>query len=372
MEGIGSPMDTSFLKPLYRRRGPWCSVYLTTEQGEPDAARKIGLRWRELRGRLAELGAREKDLRAVDGQIGSDRGTPRPHGQAIFAAHGEVALVRELRAPVTDSHAAFGELPDLVPLLAEMRDLGPHLLVFADRGGADVELHGVGGPTAGERVDGPARALAKVSSGDWRQARNQRRAENSWQDNARAVATRLAQIAEEWAVATIVLSGDARVRTAVLAELGPGWRSRAVELPGSDAPGADAEAVRGQAARAAAECEQAWRARLVDRYAAGLAHDRAVEGLEASVESLRNGEVDTLLVRHGVPQAAAPVWWGPDPGQLAVHPEQLQGTRAPQIRHGRAVDALVRAAALEGGDLLLLSDAEPGPREAAGAILRRG
>lgn len=337
-------MDTSFLKPLYRRRGPWCSVYLSTERDETDAAHKTELRWRELRGRLAELGAREKDLRAVDGEIGSDRGIPRPHDRAIFAAHAEVALVHELRAPVTDSHAAFGELPDLVPLLAEMRDLGPHLLAFADHGGADVELHGAGSPSAGERVDG----------------------------QARAVSTRVAQIAEEHAVATIALSGDARVRATVLAELGPGWRSRAVELPGSDAPGADPEAVRRQAARAAAECEQAWRANLVDRYAAGLAHDRAVEGLEASVESLRNGEVETLLVRHDVPQAAAPVWWGPDPGQLAVHPEQLQSTRAPQIRHGRAVDALVRAAALEGGDLLLLSGSEPGPREAAGAILRRG
>lgn len=365
-------MDTSFLKPLYRRRGPWCSVYLSTARDETRAEHEIELRWRELRGRLAELGAAERDLRAIDGEVGSDRGLPKPHGQAIFAAHGDVALMRELRAPLAVSHAAFGELPDLVPLLAETQDLGPYLVVFADRGGADVELHGSGHRPADERVDGPAHVLAKGASGDWRQDRHQRRAENSWQDNARAVAARVEQIAEECAAAMIALSGDARVRAAVLAELGPSWRARAVELPGSDAPGADTEAVRRQAARSAAEFEQAWRADMVDRYANGLAHEKAVEGLEASVESLRNGDVDTLLVRHGLPEAAAPVWWGPEPGQLAVHAEQLQGTRAPQVRRGRAVDALIRATTLEGGGLLLLSGAEPGPSETAGAILRRG
>lgn len=364
-------METSFLKPLYDRRGPWCSVYLSTRRDETSAEREIELRWRDLRGRLAELGAREGDLRAIDGEVGSDRGLPHPHGQAIFASHGEVALVRELRTPVTDSRAVYGELPDLVPMLAGARDLGPYLLVFADRGGADVEVHG-GPEHSGERVDGPAPALSKTSPGDWRQDRNQRRAENAWQDNARAVAARIEQIADTCKAGVIALSGDARMRSAVHAELGPRWRRRAVELPGSDAPGSDTEAVRREAARAAAEFEQTWRAEVVDRYCTGLANAKAVEGLEASVDSLRKEEVDTLLVRHDAPEAAAPVWWGPEPGQLAVRPEELEATRAPQVKRARAVDALIRAATLEGGDLLLLAGSEPGPREAAGAILRRG
>jgi hypothetical protein len=356
-------MDTSFLKPLYDRRGPWCSVYLPTARNEISAEHEIELRWRDLRGRLAEIGAPAADLRAIDAEVGTDRSVPGPHGQAIFAARGEVALVRELHAPVTEVRAVFGELPDLVPLLARTRDLGPHLLVFADRSGADVEVHGGRPGPTDERVDAP---------GDRRQDRRQRRAENSVQDSAKAVAARLEQIAGEQAAGVLALSGESRMRAAVLAELGPLWRPRTVELPGSDAPGADTESVRRQAARAAAEFEQAWRAGMVDRYAAGLAKGKAVEGLEAVVASLRSGEVDTLLVRQDAADSGAPVWWGPEPGQLAVRPDELDATHAPEVRRGRGVDALIRAAALEDGGLLLFSGGEPGPGGAAGAILRRG
>jgi hypothetical protein len=352
-------MDTSFLKPLYDQRGPWCSVYLSTARDEPQAEHAIELRWRDLRGRLAELGAPARDLRAVDGEVGSDRGVPGRHGQALFAAHGAVALARELRAPVTGSIAVYGELPDLVPLLAASRDLGPHVLVFVDHSGADVEVHGRGSEPADERVDGP-------------QDRHRRRAESTWQDNARAVAARVGQIAKEHAAGVVALSGDARMRAAVLAELGPPWRSRAVELSGSDSAGADTEAVRRQAARDAAEFEQSWRAGEVDRYAAGLANGKAVEGLEPTVAMLRQGEVDTLLVRHDSPQAAAQVWWGPEVGHLSLDPDELAASRAPRVKRGRAVDALIRGAALADSSLLLFSGHEPGPAEAFGAILRRG
>jgi hypothetical protein len=364
-------MDISFLKPLYDGSGPWCSVYLSTARTEPLAEHEIELRWDELRGRLAELGAPKKDLRAIDDEVGGDIGLPGPHGQAIFAAHGAVALVRELPAPHTDSRAVLGELPDLAPLLAQARDLGPHLVVFVDHSGADVEVYGSALRQERERVDGPAQ-LSSVSPGDRRQDRNQRRAENSWQENARAIAARVGQIAGEHTAGTIALSGDARMRFAVLAELGPQWRSRAVELAGSDAPGADADLVRRDAARAAAEFEQAWRAETVDRYASGLAHGKAVEGIEAVVASLRAGEVETLLVRQDAADGGAPVWWGPERGQLAVRAEELEATHATRVKRSRAVDALIRAAALEGGDLLLFDGGEPGPREAVGAILRRG
>lgn len=366
-------MDISFLKSLYDRPGPWCSVYLPTSRDETSAEHEIELRWRELRDRLYELGADEADLRAIDEVVGADGGVPGPHGQAIFAAHGSVALVREMCPPVTRSRAVYGQLPDLVPLLAQAPDVGPHLVVFADRSGADVEVRDdCAANTVREHVDGPARALGTSAHGDLGQDHHQHRAENSWQDNARAIAARVQQIAGEHGAGMIALSGDVRMRSTVFDELGPGWRPRTVEVEGSDAPGADAGIVRERAARAAAELEQAWRSDLADRYAAGLANDKAVEGLEDTVESLRAGDVDSLLVRYGTPDAGAPIWWGPERGQLAVHPDELDATHAASVRRGRAVDALIRAAALEGGDLLMFSGAEPGPRSAVGAILRRG
>lgn len=366
-------MDISFLKPLYDRPGPWCSVYLPTARDQASAAHEIELRWRELRDRLAELGADEDDLRAIDQEVGSDRGVPGAHGQALFAAHGSVALVREMCPPVTGSRAVFGQLPDLVPLLAQAPDVGPYLVVFADRAGADVEVReDCSGTSTHEHVDETAHLVSDTTRGTLGQDHHQRRAEHAWQDNARAIAARVQQIAGEHGAGMIALSGDVRMRTTVFDELGPGWRPRTVEVEGSDASGADADVVRQRAARAAAEFEQAWRSDLTDRYAAGLANDKAVEGLESTVESLRAGDVDSLLVRYGTPDAGAPVWWGPEVGQLAVHPDELEATHASHARRGRAVDALIRAAALEGGDLLMFSGGEPGPRSAVGAILRRG
>lgn len=366
-------MDISFLKPLYDRPGPWCSVYLPTEREGTSAEHRTELRWRELRDQLAELGADEQDLRAIDTEVGSDRSMAGLRGQALFASHGEVALVREMCPPVTRPRAVLGELPDLVPLLAQTPDVGPYVIVFADSAGADVEVREDYGANPGrEHVDGPARPLKKETHGDAGQDREQRRAENALHDNARAIAARVEEIAGEHHAGMIALSGDVHMRANVLEELGPGWRPRTVEVDGSDAPGADAEGVRQRAGRAAAELEQAWRSELTDRYAAGLANDKAVEGLEGTVESLRAGDVDALLVRYDTPDAGAPVWWGPERGQLAVHPEEIDSTRAPQVKRGRAVDALIRTAALEDGDLLMFSGAEPGPRGAVGAILRRG
>ena len=366
-------MDISFLKPLYDRPGPWCSVYLPTPGDQASAAHEIELRWRELRDRLAELGAAEEDLQAIDQEVGADRGMPAEHGRALFAAHGSVALVREMCPPVTRPRAVFGQLPDLVPLLAQAPDVGPYVVVFADRAGADVEVReDCAAISVSEHVQGPVSPLGKAPRGSTAPDHQEHRAEHAWQDNARAIAARVQQIAGEHGAGMIALSGDVRMRTTVFDELGPGWRPRTVELDGSDAPGADAEVVRQRAARAAAELEQAWRSDLADRYAAGLANEKAVEGLEHTVESLRAGDVDSLLVRYGTPDAGAPVWWGPEPGQLAVHPDELESTHASHARRGRAVDALIRAAALEGGDLLMFSGGEPGPRSSVGAILRRG
>lgn len=345
-------MDSSFLKPLYDAHGPWCSVYLAAAPDEPSPGRAIDANWRDLRGRLAELGADERDLRAVDTEVAADAtggqdGGPGPHGRALFAAGGSVALQRELRVPAGVSRAVFGELPDVLPLLAQTPDFASYLLVFAKRGGADVEVH-----------EGPESQPGNEPAGEKRRGA------------AGAIAAAAERIADEHSAGMIAVTGDARARANVLEKLDPQWRERAVELDGTAAADPDPGAVRRQAADAAAGFQREWRSALVERYADGLTDGTAVNGLEATVGSLRAGDVETLLVRHGLPEARAAVWWGEAPELLAGRPEELDGPQAAQIRRGRAADVLVRATTLEGGDLVLLSDNEPGPSDAVGAILR--
>lgn len=365
-------MDTAFVKQLYTAEGPWCSVYLPTARDETDAAHQIELRWRELRAELAGQGAPEADLRAIDERVGADRGLDTPRGQAIFASRGVVALEREQREPWIDAYARFGDLPDLVPLLEQSQDQVDHLVVFADREGAQIAVRECGRELDSDSVTGRDRPLTKVAPGDWAQDRYQRRAENTWQHNAREVAAKVQETAERHDVGMIAVTGDVRARTLLGEELSPAWRERTVELAGSGAPGADRDAVYREAEQAAAAFEQEQRAAAVDRYRQSLAADSAVQGLRPTIDALRSGRVETLLVRPQAPEAEAPLWWGPEYGQLAADAKELDEARSPWIKRSRAVDALIRDVALTGGDLLLFAPSEPGPEGFVGATLRRG
>lgn len=365
-------MDLGLLKALYEHPGPFASVYLVTERADPEAEHAIGLRWRELRGQLEADGADEPTLEAVDAVVGSDRGQASPHGQAIFAAGGRVLLQAELSTPNVVDRAAFGQVPDILPFLAQSSDIPSYLLVFADRTGADVEVHDGSGVEERDQVRGNTQwPLRKVRTGDWREPQIQRDVENTWEANAKEEAERVRRIAQDRHAELIAVSGDTRARSMLLEHLGPRWRTRAVALPaGGRAAGTDREQARRDAAALAAREEEALRAGVRDRYASRLGGGGAVEGLVPTAEALRRGEVDTLLVKYGSPEAEAWMWWGPAPGQLAAHPEEMADMRSPQTRRDKAGDVLVRAAVLGGSHVLVLAGGEPGPARGVGAVLR--
>jgi hypothetical protein len=365
-------MEPGHFKQLYDNPGPFASVYLATDRADPEAAHAIELRWRELRGRLEADGADEPTLEAIDAAVGSDRGRPSPHGQAIFAAGGSVLLQEELPVPNVLDRAAFGHLPDVLPLLAQAPDFPSYLLVFADRGGAEVEVYDGAGVEERERVDAGARwPLRKVHNGDWHEAHFQREVENTWAANAKQEADRVRQIAQSHHAELIAVSGDARAKTMLLEHLGPDWSARAVPLPsGGRAEGSDRAQARRAAMVVAARTEESLRADVRERYAGRLATGGAVEGLVPTVEALRRGEVDTLLIRHGSKELDSWMWWGPQPGQLAAHPEELTDMRSAQIRRDKAGNVLVRAAVQSGSRILVLAGGEPGPQHGVGAVLR--
>lgn len=365
-------MDVAFLKSLFDRPGPYASVYLSTGRASATAGHMIDLRWRELRGQLEARGADAETLGAIEAVVGSDRGLPSPRGQAIFAAGGEVLLVEELHSPNVADRACFAGVPDVMPLLAQYPDVPAHLLVLVDRAGADIEVHTPIGVRAREQVEGSTYPLTKVGTGDWNQPRYQRRAENTWDANARGVAARVEQIAASHHVAMIAASGDVRARTMLLEHLAPIWRPRGVALEGAGrAEGDDREHTRRIAQAAAAQFEESERLQVADRFERALADSGgALEGIAPVVEALRSGMVDTLLLRYGAPETEAPLWWGPEPGQVALHPEELTEVRAAQARRDRAADVMVQELVRMGGHLFVLANGEPGPAHGVGALLR--
>lgn len=364
-------MDVAFLKALYDRPGPYASVYLSTDRASATAAHMIDLRWRELRGQLEEQGADSETLAAVDAVVGSDRGMASPHGQAIFAAGGEVLLREELSSPNITDRATFAGVPDVLPLLVQYPDIPAHILVLVDRKGADIEVHTPVGVRERQEVNGADHPLTKVSSGEWNQSRYQRRAENTWDANLRGVAERVERTAASNHAAMIAASGDVRARTMLLEHLAPVWRPHAISLDGAGrGEGDDRERTRRAAAVAAAQVEEFERARITEQFERWLVDGGAVQGVAPVVEQLRSGMVDTLLLRYGASEMEAPLWWGPEPGQLALHPEEMTDVRAQQARRDRAGDVMVRELVRMGGQLLVLAQGEPGPDGAVGALLR--
>ncbi|GAA4315612.1 hypothetical protein GCM10023178_25710 [Actinomadura luteofluorescens] len=110
---------------------------------------------------------------------------------------------------------------------------------------------------------------------------------------------------------------------------------------------------------------------VAERFDRELANgQRAVSGLDATTEAVRQARVETLLLADE-PDSQARLWVGPDPSQVATTAEELReefGVSDP--REERADAALVRAAAATDGELVVLPSDGPAPALQVGAVLR--
>ena len=129
-------MKLTPLRPLYDTCGDYVSVYLDTGRAHEDARHAIELRWRAARERLAAEGADPATLDAVRDAV-TDPGNTAP-GTAVFARNGAIRLLAGLRdAPVREI-SRLGALPHVLPMLAQLPVLVPHLRITATRAGGEV------------------------------------------------------------------------------------------------------------------------------------------------------------------------------------------------------------------------------------------
>jgi len=349
-------MDLGFLARLYERRPPFATVYLDTTRSNADAAHAIDLRWKEQRHTLAEHGADEATLAALDAAAGQDRGVPGPHGQALVAAGGEVLLERVLPAPPRRELAQWGPLPHLMPMLAQLAESVPYVLVRCDRVGADIEAYGAfGQQTNSKEVEGGTLHIRKVKPGGWAHKHYQQRSENLWDHNAQQVAEETDRIVRESGARVLAVTGDVRAREALTGHLGPRSRAMLAELDASGrGAGTSDDALREALERLLSEVSVRDRqATLADFAEQRGRHGRAVEGLADTVQALQRAQVDTLVLLDD-PSSTATLYIGDSPEQLALRPEDLSTLAIDEPRQERADAALVRAAAGTGAALLVV------------------
>lgn len=342
-------MKLGFLRPLYEEIGGFVSVYLDTDRASEDAAQAIGLRWRAAQEQLEKAGASPETLDATE-DVFLDPAEASP-GRAVFARNGTVVFTGALDAPPRRQIARLADLPHLMPLLAQRRPPIPHLRVSATRTGG--EIVAIGGDDSAWRdwVAGRQWPVHKTRVGGWAQDRHQRAAEETWAENAKALAAEVVTAARQAGASQVVVGGDVRARTLVLEDLPPLLRESAVAL--DDEVAADSQIMAGAADRALAHwAGQAVRERF-DEWRTRRAHGQATEGLAQVMAALRDGQVSDLFLADD-PASVAAAWIGRAGSDLAVTEDELTQRGVPAAVTDRADAALVRALASTDAELHFL------------------
>jgi hypothetical protein len=359
--------------------GPFVTVYLATEAAVEQAAQQSELRWKTLRRQLEEDGAPEAALAAIDPLV------PDAHHDgrtlAVVAHAGGLRLVRhEPELPARDA-GWVAALPRVGPLLEWAQGAVPHLVVLADRAGADIVVFsreaaatGAGDApvvTVGEE-SGQDPQLRKNNPGGWSQRRYQNRAENLWEQNAKTVADQVSALVDQIGARLVVLAGDVRALQLLREHLPAKVTNLIREVDGSRSPGAAdsgldeiADDVVKLAATVAAEDTVEFLRQFKQERGQ---NDLAAEGVGDTIAALAAARVDTLLI-HDDPDDARTAWFGSEPGMVATAKATLadMGVEAPV--EARLVDVAIRAAFTTGAAVRIIPSVGS-VRDGIGAILR--
>ncbi|MEO3749391.1 Vms1/Ankzf1 family peptidyl-tRNA hydrolase [Streptomyces sp. B6B3] len=365
-------MKLAHLSPLLHRPGPWASVYFDTTRTTEDGARQQELRARGTRDRLAEDGADPATREAVYRALVDLE--PRTPGRALFATGGEVVLDTPLGGPTPESLSYWTPLPRVTPLLDLARPEPDCLVAFIDRRGADLEVRHADGTTeaAGTAV-GEDWPLHRTSSAvDWSERHFQFAVENTWDENAERTADTIAECVDRTGAEVVVLVGDPRQRRAVHERLPMAVREVASEAEGgSRAPGSSSEGLQREIGEARAEAAGARADQALDAFLAGRGQaGQIADGVPALVDAARQHRIGTLLVRPDGPELERRVWVGEEPDDVTMRPEDTPDEGRLERDTARADDALLRAAAATGADVVALPPTGDAPAGGLGALLR--
>jgi peptide subunit release factor 1 (eRF1) len=355
---------------LYRQDGPFVSVYLDSRSDVVGADDRLSQRWKPLRRELADSGATEADLEAIDGVVAE--GHRDGDTLAVFAAGGEVRMTQRLPDPPRHDTGKVAALPYLAPLLDWHQSLVPHVIVLADREGADLVAVG-GADVIGEiQVSGDTEHIHRSAAGGWSQRRFQQRNENTWESNAGEVAEAVAKMAAAIDARLVVGAGDVRavqfLQDALTPEVAGIFRLLDSGQRAADGSVDDiAEDVVKVVATFVAEGTVARLRTFREEQGQG---DRAADGPARTLEALARAQVEALLV-HDDPSDERTAWFGPEAVHVAGQRQTLLDMGVREPREGRLVDVAIRAALGTGAEVRIVPGAgSNGPTDGLGAILR--
>ena len=355
------------LSELASSPGPFASVYLSTEGEVHDAAEQLARRWKTVRASLADQGAGEDVLEAIDSVV--PESYQQGQGLAVMADQSGVRhLEHHPERPDADI-GEWGPLPALARLI-EWRQINvAHVVVRTDRQGADLVGVRRQGPDLQREAGGDDHPLSKVGAGGWSQRRFQQRAENTWESNADDVAQELVGLVDRIGAQLVVVAGDVRA-VQMLRDALPSRVGELVhEVEGGRAADGSESAMDAEIDRLVAEVVDGHTAAALEKFDEERGqHDRASDGVGPTVAALARAQVAGLLVDPGA-LAGREAFFGPEPTQVATDPGDLASMGVDVATQAPLVDVVVRSALGTGAGVRIVRGDE-GPRAGIGALLR--
>jgi Bacterial archaeo-eukaryotic release factor family 2 len=364
------PAAVPDIAAVFDAPGPFVTVYLGTEPAVEQAAQQSELRWKALRRELAEAGAPDTALAAVDPLVADAHTQGRT--LAVVANATGALLVRHEPEPPSRDLGRFAGLPSVGPLLEWAQASVPHVVVLADRAGADIVAFtrdGEGRVTTAGQPSGDDPELRKSQPGGWSQRRYQNRAENLWDRNARAVADQVTAVVDEIGARLVVVAGDVRAVPAMREHLPERVAGCLREVDGARSPDGSIDEIADDVVKLVATVAAAETVDLLGTFKQEQGqNDLAAEGVAATIAALAAARVDTLLV-HDDPDDGRTAWFGPEPGMVAEDAQTVRDLGAGEPAEGRLVDVAIRAAFTTGAAVRVVPSVRS-VAEGIGAVLR--
>jgi hypothetical protein len=368
------------IRALFEQDGPFATAYLDVTLATENAAHEVELRWQAVRDQLAKDGADEAVLDAMAQAVATQHDHPGPRGQVLVGANGRLLLERILPEPPAQERARWAPLPDLLPYLAGTHPPIPHIVVIADRTGADVvsvdaQAAALGETSGTESVAGSQRYPVHMTSrDDWSERHHQNRVHNTWQANADDVAEEVLRRAVEVNARLVIVAGEERARTMLVPtlqeRLPPGVEVSAV-AEGGRGQGAEREAI--DAVVSDSLLRLSWRDRrdVLERIRQGLGRgDFAAAGVDAVLAALRAGQADTVVLLQDAGDIEEEFYFGPGPLQVARTASELLDFGVNEPQRDRLDAVLLRAISGSDADVVVLPGGHDVFSDGVAALLR--
>ena len=367
-------MDVTFLGSVTDHPGPVATVCADVTHTTENADTELELRVRALAEQLTEQGAPESVVEAVRGRLleGNEGGEPGTYrGRAVVVGpDGTVLFDAPLAdAPRTET-AEWSPMPDLVTVLRALPGRIPHVVVVADRVGADITVATAPGlPTLEKSIEGETHLIRKVQVGGWAHHRYQHNAENVWIHNMQQVIDEIDGLVERSAARFVLLAGDIRARQIFTDRATPRIKAVLVDMnEGGRAEGADRSVIDQRVEELVAENDAAEQAQVLEQIDAASAHGLAVTGTALVVDALRKAQVETLVLAEEPDDEQ--LFIGLSPLEIGVSQEDMAALGVSDAAHVPADRALLRAAVGSSAQVVIVPRAAmPGDIPVA-AVLR--